>query len=123
MHLSLDQQLDGTARTASGQDNDRLRRTGRWSIVPNGLADLNSVVLKSEAEIGDIKRTRTVEEHAGRLMVARKFIMKDCEEYPKSEDVWLEASRLHHKSDAKVILAQAVQHVWQSIKTVPCHTQ
>ena len=37
----------------------------------------------------------TVEEHAGRLMVARKFIMKDCEEYPKSEDVWLEASRLH----------------------------
>jgi hypothetical protein len=58
MHLSLDQQLDGTARTASGQDNDRLRRTGRWSIVPNGLADLNSVVLKSEAEIGDIKRTR-----------------------------------------------------------------
>lgn len=36
-----------------------------------------------------------VEEHAGRMVAARKLIKAGCEHCPKSEDVWLEAARLH----------------------------
>lgn len=100
-------QASGTA-TVSGLSS---------TIDPKGyLTDLNSVVLKSEAEIGDIKRARMlldslvksnpkhapgwitaarVEEHAGRMVGARKLIKAGCEHCPKSEDVWLEAARLH----------------------------
>ena len=80
------------------------------------MTDLASVVHKTEAEIGDIKRARMlfdslvksnpkhapgwiaaacVEEHAGRMVAARKLIKAGCEHCPKSEDVWLEAARLH----------------------------
>ena len=87
------------------------------SVDPKGyLTSLNSVVLKTDAEIGDIKRARILfdslvksnpkhapgwiaaaclEEHAGRMVAARKLIMTGCEQCPKSEDVWLEAARLH----------------------------
>lgn len=36
-----------------------------------------------------------LEEHAGRMVAARKLIKMGCEQCPKSEDVWLEAARLH----------------------------
>lgn len=73
-------------------------------------------MLKTDAEIGDIKRARMLfdslvksnpkhapgwiaaaclEEHAGRMVAARKLIKAGCEHCPKSEDVWLEAARLH----------------------------
>ena len=73
-------------------------------------------MVKSDAEIGDIKRARMLfdllvrsnpkhapgwiaaaclEEHAGRMVAARKIKKQGCEQYPKSEDVWLEAARLH----------------------------
>ncbi|KAL6303914.1 PRP1 splicing factor, N-terminal-domain-containing protein [Sparassis latifolia] len=108
------------------------------SIDPKGyLTSLDSVVLKTDAEIGDIKRARMLfdslvksnpkhapgwiaaaclEEHAGRMVAARKLIKAGCEQCPKSEDVWLEAARLHNNDDAKVILANAVQHVGQSVR-------
>ncbi|KAF8340470.1 PRP1 splicing factor, N-terminal-domain-containing protein [Cantharellus anzutake] len=108
------------------------------SIDPKGyLTDLNSVHIKSEAEIGDIKRARMlfdslvksnpkhapgwiaaacVEEHAGRMVQARNIIKKGCEICPTNEDIWLEAARLHNTDDAKVILASAVLHVPQSVK-------
>jgi hypothetical protein len=87
------------------------------SIDPKGyLTSLDSQVIKTEAEIGDIKRARmlfdsliksnpkhapgwiaaaALEEHAGRMVAARKLIKQGCEQCPKSEDVWLEAARLH----------------------------
>lgn len=36
-----------------------------------------------------------LEEHAGRMVAARKLIKQGCDQCPKSEDVWLEAARLH----------------------------
>ncbi|OBZ68819.1 Pre-mRNA-processing factor 6 [Grifola frondosa] len=108
------------------------------SVDPKGyLTSLDSVIIKTDAEIGDIKRARMLfdslvksnpkhspgwiaaaclEEHAGRMVAARKIIKAGCEQCPKSEDVWLEAARLHNNDDAKVILANAVQHVGQSVK-------
>ncbi|KAJ8588177.1 hypothetical protein M405DRAFT_934289 [Rhizopogon salebrosus TDB-379] len=127
LSLKLDQ-ISGTS-TTSGLAT---------SVDPKGyLTSLNSVVLKTEAEIGDIKRARMLfdslvksnpkhapgwiaaaclEEHAGRMVAARKLIKAGCEQCPKSDDVWLEAARLHNNNDAKVILADAVQHVGQSVK-------
>ncbi|KAF7355056.1 hypothetical protein MSAN_01421100 [Mycena sanguinolenta] len=126
LSLKLDQ-ISGTATSGTST-----------SVDPKGyLTSLNSVVLKSDAEIGDIKRARMLfdslvksnpkhspgwiaaaclEEHAGRMVAARKIIKAGCEQCPKSEDVWLEAARLHNNNDAKVILANAVQHVGQSVK-------
>ncbi|KAJ7283920.1 PRP1 splicing factor, N-terminal-domain-containing protein [Mycena rebaudengoi] len=126
LSLKLDQ-ISGTATSGTST-----------SVDPKGyLTSLNSVVLKSDAEIGDIKRARMLfdslvksnpkhspgwiaaaclEEHAGRMVAARKIIKAGCEQCPKSEDVWLEAARLHNNDDAKVILANAVQHVEQSVK-------
>ncbi|KAF8917118.1 PRP1 splicing factor, N-terminal-domain-containing protein [Mucidula mucida] len=108
------------------------------SVDPKGyLTSLDSVAIKSNAEIGDIKRARmlfesliksnpkhapgwiaaaTLEEHAGRMVQARKLIMQGTEQCQKSEDIWIEAARLHNNHDAKVILADAVQHVGQSVK-------
>ena len=106
LSLKLDQ-VSGTS-TASGLAT---------SVDPKGyLTSLDSVVLKTDAEIGDIKRARMLfdslvksnpkhapgwiaaaclEEHAGRMVAARKLIKMGCEQCPKSEDVWLEAARLH----------------------------
>ncbi|KAF8059568.1 hypothetical protein FPV67DRAFT_1453789 [Lyophyllum atratum] len=36
-----------------------------------------------------------LEEHAGHMVAARKIIKMGCGQCPKSEDVWLEAARLH----------------------------
>ena len=35
-----------------------------------------------------------LEEHAGRMVAARKLIKQGRDQCPKSEDVWLEAARL-----------------------------
>ena len=108
------------------------------SIDPKGyLTSLDSVIIKSDAEIGDIKRARMLfesliksnpkhapgwiaaaclEEHAGRMVLARKIIKQGCHECPKNEDVWIEAARLHSNADAKVILAEAAQHLPQSVR-------
>lgn len=107
---SLPKKISGTSTTSGSAT----------SVDPKGyLTSLDSVVLKSDAEIGDIKRARMLfdslvksnpkhspgwiaaaclEEHAGRMVAARKIIKAGCEQCPKSEDVWLEAARLHVSS-------------------------
>ncbi|PPQ73755.1 hypothetical protein CVT24_006946, partial [Panaeolus cyanescens] len=126
LSLKLDQ-ISGTSTSGTST-----------SIDPKGyLTSLDSQILKSSAEIGDIKKARMLfdslvksnpkhapgwiaaarlEEHAGRMVKARKAIKQGCEMCPKSEDVWMEAARLHNNHDAKIILAEAVQHVGQSVK-------
>lgn len=112
--------------------------SGSTTIDPKGyLTDLNSVVVKSDAEIGDIKKARLLlnsvittnpkhapgwiaaarlEEVAGRAVHARNIIAKGCEQCPKNEDVWLEAARLNNVDNAKIILGDAVRHLPQSVK-------
>ncbi|KAJ7696368.1 PRP1 splicing factor, N-terminal-domain-containing protein [Mycena metata] len=101
------------------------------------LTDLNVVLVKSEGKIGDIKKARMlfdsmvksnpkyaqgwiaaacVEEHAGRMVAARKLINAGCQHCPQSEEVWLEAARLHKNDDAKVILANAARSIQHSVK-------
>lgn len=96
------------------------------------MTSLNSIKIASSAEIGDIKKARMllqsvtttnpkhgpgwiaaarVEELASKLNQARKIILQGCSECPLSEDVWLEAVRLHPNDVAKSILANAVKNI------------
>ena len=112
--------------------------TGQTVVDPKGyLTDLNSLRITSDAEIGDIQKARTllnsvtatnpkhgpgwiaaarVEEFAGKVAQARKVIRQGCEAAPDSEDVWLEAARLHTPENARSILAAAVRHLPSSVK-------
>lgn len=109
------------------------------SIDPQGyLTSLSSLPTQSTAEIGDIKRARSLydsliktnpshapgwisaarlEERAGKMVTARKVIAQGCEHCPKSEDIWLENARLNGRDNGKVVLAQATQALrGQSVK-------
>jgi pre-mRNA-processing factor 6 len=112
--------------------------SGQTNIDPKGyLTGLDSIIVKSEAEIGDIKKARLLlksitstnpknpqgwiaaarlEEIAGKMVDARDMIAKGCKECPSSEDIWLEAARLNKQQNAKILLAEAVQHLPYSIK-------
>ena len=112
--------------------------TGQTVVDPKGyLTGLQSVTVKSDSEISDIKKARLLlksvintnpkhapgwiaaarlEEVAGRLPVARELIMKGCELCPGSEDVWLEAARLQTADNAKAILARGVAALPDSVK-------
>ncbi|MCO5589774.1 hypothetical protein L7F22_043743 [Adiantum nelumboides] len=125
----LDEAGDGTASVLAGSAS---------TIDPSGyLTELSSTVKKTAAEIGDIKKARSLldsviktnpkhapgwiaaarlEEVAGKMAIARKVIAQGCENCPRSEDVWLENARLNTRDNAKVILAQAVQHLSNSVK-------
>ncbi|RYZ14982.1 MAG: hypothetical protein EOO70_07255, partial [Myxococcaceae bacterium] len=107
-------------------------------VDPKGyLTSLNSLKVTSEAEIGDIKKARVllqsvtttnpshgpgwiaaarVEEYASKLQAARKVILEGCEKAPHSEDVWLEAARLHPPDKARVILHNALRALPHSVK-------
>ncbi|SAM63062.1 probable pre-mRNA splicing factor prp1 [Ustilago bromivora] len=124
----LSHQLDAASWSTSGTAT---------SIDPTGyLTQLSSSNIKTSAEIGDIKKARSlldsviktnpkhapgwiaaarVEEVAGKMSKARKIITQGCQHCPRSEDIWLEAARLNTKENAKVILARSIQHVSQSV--------
>ncbi|KAK4051709.1 U4/U6 x U5 tri-snRNP complex subunit Prp1 [Microbotryomycetes sp. JL221] len=112
--------------------------SGSTTIDPKGyLTSLDSQVLKSSAEIGDIKRARALlqsliktnpkhapgwvaaawlENVAGKSVQARKLIAEGCQHCSKNEDVWIAASELNTTDNAKVILANAVQELPQSVR-------
>lgn len=121
--------LDSAADSVSGQT----------VVDPRGyLTSLSSQRISSAAEVGDIKKARTLlrsvtatnprhapgwvaaarlEEVAGKLADARALAAKGCELCPRSEDVWLEASRLAaNANDAKAALARAVGALPRSVR-------
>ena len=112
--------------------------SGQTVIDPKGyLTSLSATKIASAAEVGDINKARLllksvrdtnpkhgpgwiasarVEEAAGKTAHARKLIMEGCEICPDSEDVWLEAARLHPVDQAKTILAAAARRMPTSHK-------
>lgn len=91
--------------------------SGHTTIDPKGyLTQMDSIIHKTDAEIGDIKRARAlldslirsnrkhapgwiaaarVEVAAGKMVAARKIMAQACEECPQSEDAWLENANLN----------------------------
>ncbi|CAG0916495.1 unnamed protein product [Notodromas monacha] len=112
--------------------------SGQTVVDPKGyLTDLQSILPKYGGDINDIKRARTLlksvretnrahapgwiasarlEEVTGKLQAARNIILKGCEECPQSEDVWIEAARLHAGATAQAVLANAVVRLPNSVR-------
>ena len=112
--------------------------SGQTVVDPKGyLTDLNSIKVSTEAEIGDIKKARLLlksvtqtnpghgpgwiaaarlEEVAGKLVSARQVIRDWTLACPMNEEVWIEAARLQTAENAKVVLADAVKKIPQSVK-------
>jgi pre-mRNA-processing factor 6 len=112
--------------------------SGKTTVDPKGyMTGLNSIMVKTDTEIGDIKKAREllksvittnpkhapgwiaaarVEEIDGKIGQARSLIARGCDECPKSEDIWIEAARLNTQENARVILANAVHHSPHSVK-------
>ena len=105
MGLKLDEQADGVSGQAAVDAQGYLRTLA-------GAAPER----RSAAEIGDIRKAQMllksvtatnpshgpgwvaaarVEEYAGRLTQARRLALEGCARCPSSEDLWLEAARLH----------------------------
>lgn len=103
------------------------------TIDPKGyLTSLATTELKSgEVEFGDVNRVRVLlesviktnpkhapgwiavarlEEYAGKIVAARKWIAQGCEQCPKSEDAWLENIRLNDNHNAKIIAANGIKN-------------
>jgi pre-mRNA-processing factor 6 len=119
-------------------DNMSDSISGQSVVDPQGyLTSLSSTKIATNAEVGDIIKARLllksvrdtnpkhapgwiasarVEEAAGKILQARKIIQEGCKVCADSEDVWLEAARLHPPEVAKSILATAVRKIPTSIK-------
>jgi pre-mRNA-processing factor 6 len=111
--------------------------TGLTSVNPwVFLTNLNSKKVSSSAEVGDKKKVTNIlkavtkvdeknpkawifraklEEESGKLVNARKIISQGFMKCPQSEDIWLEAARLHPPDEAKNILAHAANAIPNSI--------
>ena len=111
---------------------------GQTVVDPKGyLTDLQSMIPSHGGDINDIKKARLLlksvretnpnhppawiasarlEEVVGKLQAARNLIMKGCEVNPLSEDLWLEAARLQPPDTAKAVIAQAVRHIFTSVR-------
>lgn len=57
-----------------------------------------------------------LEEVAGQIQTARRFIQMGCQVCPKNEDVWLEACRLASLDDAKAVIARGLETIPDSVK-------
>ncbi|KAF8488325.1 hypothetical protein F5888DRAFT_1809771 [Russula emetica] len=107
-------EVESRRNNPNPDDSKSLERSGSaTSIDPKGyLSSLDSQVIKTEAEIGGIKRAR---------MLFDSLIKSN----PKHAPGWIAAAaleehagpaRLYQNDDAKIILANAAQHVGQSVK-------
>lgn len=127
-------------RTVIGLSLDKMADSvsGQTVVDPKGyMTDLGSIQVKSDAEIGDIKKARMLlksvintnprhapgwvaaarlEEVAGKLTEARQLLQKGCEMCPQSEDIWLETARLQTPDNAKAVLARGVAANPNSVK-------
>ena len=132
--MSLDKTADAvgggtTTATATTSTRTALDKTGY-------LTSLASTTPAMTADVGDIHKARLllksvrdtnphhgpgwiaaarVEEAANKPLQARNIIQQGCEACLRSEDVWLEAARLHPPDVAKRILATAVRHLPSSV--------
>ncbi|GAA6004191.1 hypothetical protein JCM10207_002474 [Rhodosporidiobolus poonsookiae] len=128
----------GGGGAAGGAGGGGDSKGGATNIDPKGyLTGLDSQLLKTSSEIGDIKRARALlqsltktnpkhapgwvaaawlENVAGKQVAARKIVAEGCEQCPKNEDVWICASELNTNENAKIILANAIQELPQSVR-------
>eukprot|EP00727_Mastigamoeba_balamuthi_P007956 m51a1_g3781 putative pre-mrna-processing factor 6 (965) ;mRNA; r:158147-161220 len=111
---------------------------GQTVVDPKGyLTDLGALKGVDNSQIGDVKKARLLlksvrttnphhapgwiagarlEEYAGLIVQARKIALQGTQMCKDSEDMWIEAARLHPRDAARSILAEAVTHLPKSVK-------
>lgn len=122
LQVRLDQAATGTDTTSGTSTN----------VDTKGyLTSLNNAAqLPGEAQIGDVKRARTLlesvtktnpkhapgwiaaarlENIAGKQVAARNKIAEGCRNCPNSEDAWMENISLNETHNAKIIAAEALK--------------
>jgi pre-mRNA-processing factor 6 len=113
--------------------------SGMNSVNPIGyLTEMNNVFkVNTSGDVQDFKKARVIlksilntdpkniggwiaaarlEELDGKLAQARSIITQAAENILNSEDIWLEAARLHNPEDGKLILAKGISHLPTSKK-------
>lgn len=113
--------------------------SGMNSVNPLGyLTEMNSVFkVSSSGEVQDFKKARVIlksilntdpkniggwiaaarlEELDGKLAQAKSIITQAADNILDSEDIWLEAARLHSPEEGKLILAKGISHLPNSKK-------
>jgi len=101
------------------------------------LTDLNSIRVKTDAEISDLKKARAllksvilsdpngasgwiaaarVEELDMKYEEARKIMSKACQKFQTNEDIWMEAVRLASFEESEILLKRAIQLMPKSKK-------
>lgn len=112
--------------------------TGQTNIEPKGyLTSLSHNKVMSSSDIQDINVSREVnrritlanpgyphgwvayarlEALAGDIALARKIIREGCENCKTSEEIWLEAARIHPPSESKSLLASGIYYLPGSVK-------
>lgn len=86
------------------------------SDIRRGRKLLGSVIKSNPKHAPGWIAAARLEEAAGKHAKAQKMIMEGCDACPNSEDMWLEAARLHPPAIANSILARAVRQIPKSVK-------
>jgi len=111
---------------------------GQTTVNSSGyLTEMNSINVNTANNINDFKKARLLlksvintnskhipgwiaaarlEELDGKIQQARNIIAQAAQNIFDSEDIWLEAARLHPPEQSKLILAKAISHITNSEK-------
>jgi len=134
MHLGRTRDLKLGAKLDAASDSV----SGQTVVDPKGyLTDLTSFNVTSDTDLSDIQKARELlrnvietnrthppgwiaaarlEESVNKMPKARKLIIQATEACGDSQDIWLEAARLHGRKQARAILARAVKYIARSPK-------
>jgi len=134
MHLGRTRDLKLGAKLDAASDSV----SGQTVVDPKGyLTDLTSFNVTSDTDLSDIQKARELlrnvietnrthppgwiaaarlEESVNKIPKARKLIIQATEACADSQEVWLEAARLHGRKQARAILARAVKCIPRSPK-------
>lgn len=101
------------------------------------LSEITGSKITTQSDISDIKKARMMlksvtksnpthvpgwlagarlEESAGKISDARKVILEACRRCPRSDEIWVEAARLHPREVGRRVLASGVRNVPKSEK-------
>ncbi|KAJ9554453.1 hypothetical protein OSB04_018498 [Centaurea solstitialis] len=103
----LDLKLEAGGELVSMADDDDVAQSS--SSIPISIPTMVDGLTPME-------RRTVIPLAEGRIQKARKLINRGCKDFPKNEDVWIEACRLADPDEAKAVIAEGVMEIPKSVK-------
>eukprot|EP00835_Amoeboradix_gromovi_P002269 NODE_125_length_18781_cov_0.243015.p2 type:complete len:781 gc:universal NODE_125_length_18781_cov_0.243015:10997-13339(+) len=97
-------------------DKTSLKTVEDFGDIRKARDMLNSVVGSNQFSAPSWIALARIEEASKDIQKARQIILQGCEKCTGSEDIWLEAVRLHSLDKGKGILGQAVRFIPRSVE-------